>query len=350
VVFERIGKALIGVTDKYNTAANNSQDEEVWVSVGDATWRNIDLYDYSGAHGVTPTRVFGDGRVLIKTAPVGHTIAGTRGHGYSIWAPKPAGVTFNTVNDMYNYLATYVPSRSTRTVQEWEMANDLGDNHVKSLRQGGALPGNSTAQRTAGRIYVQSGTTVTYKLSPEVNGRSHNIALYNTSGTLVSQVTGVSSNTAPLTGTYTPSSTGWYTIKIKNSVATQAGQKVWVNVSYIAPASINTRTSPGNLRVANPLTGEPVVAEVNETRKPSMVVYPNPASDFAVLAFWGVAAADVITLTMYAADGKEMFKNIGSVQQVQAGFAEQFKLLQKGVYLIKVQSDKISEQTKIIKL
>lgn len=61
--------------------------------------------------------------------------------------PAPAGVTISSVNDLYNYLATYVQPRATTTQQEWEITNDLGDSHCESLGQGGALLANSTNQR-----------------------------------------------------------------------------------------------------------------------------------------------------------------------------------------------------------
>ncbi len=344
VVFERYGRALIGVTDKYNAINNNTQDEEVWVNAGDPAWRNVDLIDYSGAHGVTTSRVQADGRVLIKTAPVGHTIAGARGHGYSIWAPKPAGVTITTVNDIYNYLAGYAQTRSTQTVQEWEMADDLGDSHPKSLQQGGRLPNNSTAQRTAGRIYVASGTTITYKVYPEVNGLSQNIALYNTSGTILSQVTGTSSNTAPLTGTYTPSATGWLTIKVKNSTATQAGQKVWVNVTYTAPTTVNTRSGAGSLRQA-------VESPVNEIAKTKAVkVYPNPASGNIALSPQGFETGEVLQVKLSNSDGKILLRLAGTGQQLSSMFNTAFKSLQTGIYMLHVTAKAYSEQIKVIKI
>jgi Alpha amylase, catalytic domain len=310
IVFERTGKAIIGVTDKYNTAANNTQDEEVWVSATPVSWRNLPLYDYSGAHGISTTQVQADGRVLIKTAPVAHTIAGARGHGYSIWAPKPAGVSFATVNDLYNYLATYTPSRTASTTQEWEMANDLGDSHIKSLKQGGELPANSTAQRTVGRIYVQSGKPISYQLFPAVNGLSQNIALYTTSNTILSQATGVSSNTTPLSGSYTPTTTGWLTIKIKNSTATQAGQKVWVNLAYTAPVSVNTRTGAG-AAIVNRGNG-PITEEINTIG--SFIVYPNPAKNQVAFSLKGVAANETIRLRVFTLDGQDLFLLGGTVQ------------------------------------
>jgi alpha-amylase len=353
IVFERTGRALIGVTDKYNTAANNTQDEEVWVNAADVSWRNVDLIDYSGAHGVTVSRVQADGRVLIKTAPVGHTIAGARGHGYSIWAPKPAGVTINTVTDIYNYLAnlsTTASQRATQTVQEWEMADDLGDSHPSSLRQGGKLPTNSTAQRTAGRIYAASGKTITYKVFPEVNGLSQNIALYNTSGTLLSQVTGASSNTAPLTGSYTPSADGWLTIKVKNTTATQAGQKVWVNVTYTAPVTVNTRTGAGSLRTTGGAETDESIIETEDVVKKSFKVYPNPSGGNIVVAAAGFDKGEAVSVKIVSADGTVMMSYSGSMETAQPALSNRFRQLKQGVYLVQVNAASFNEQLKLVKV
>lgn len=276
LVIERTGQAVIGITDNYNTTNNNSADQEVWVTVSNAL-KNKDLVDYSGAHGLITTHVFSDGRVLIKTAPVAHTIAGANGHGYSLWAPVPTGVTFSSVNDMYNYLATYTPSRSSSTTQEWEMANDLGDSNINSLRQGGALPANSAAQRTVGRIFAAAGQTITYKVFPAVNGRSQTITLYS-GATVLAQSTGVSSNTAPLTGTYTPSASGWITIKVKHANTTTPSMKVWVNVSYTAPATVNTRTAAGLVNNNDEPEASALVGK--ESSMQAITVFPNPSKDY----------------------------------------------------------------------
>jgi alpha-amylase len=350
LVLERKGKAIIGITDKYNTASDNSQDEEVWVSVGDASWNNTDLYDYSGAHGVTATHVYSDGRVLIKTAPAGHTISGARGHGYSIWAPKPAGVTFSTVTDMYNYIATYAPGRAESSINEWEMADDLGDSHPQSLQQGGKLPNNSTAQRIVGRIYAASSKTITYKVYPEVNGRTQNIAVYNTSGTIVSQVTGTSSNTTPLTGTYTPSSTGWYTIKVKNSTTADLGQKVWVNVTYTAPTSVNTRTSPGNLRGGSTTSDDPGNFSEPYLTKVTMQVYPNPAREQVKLVFNNVNTSEQVSIKLFCADGTQLFELKGATGNIQSNFNRRFKSLTAGLYFVEATTTGMKERVKLVKM
>jgi alpha-amylase len=245
LVIERVGKAIIGITDKYNTGSDNSNDEEVYVTV-DASWVGKDLYDYSGAHGITTTRVFNDRRVLIKTAPVAHTINGAFGHGYSVWAPASPGVTISSVNDLYQYLATYNPQRAAETTQEWEMADDLGDSHCNSLGQGGALPANSTNQRIAGKIFVDAGKVVTYKVFSQIEGTDLTATLWDLNGNKLHEIAGATTAASPVTGTFTPSFTGWITVKIRHSNTTQALQKAWVTVAYTAPAVVDTRSVGSN--------------------------------------------------------------------------------------------------------
>ena len=351
LVMERKGRAIIGVTDFYNTAADNSQDQEVWVSVGDASWNNLDLYDYSGAHGVTTTHVAADGRVLIKTAPVSHTISGARGHGYSIWAPKPSGVTFGTVTDIYNYLATYVPTRSTQTAVEWEMDDDLGDSHAKSLQQGGKLPNNSTTQRTVGRLYTATSAVTTCKVFPEVDGRTLHVAIYNASGTtLLVQATGVATAAAPLTVTYTSPSSKWLTIKVKNANTTQLGQKVWLNTTYTAPTAVNTRTSPGNLQ---PPVGDATTdrdAEEALLSKATFTVYPNPTSGQVFFTIEGISDRENLRLELFDVQGRRVIELQENLSTIQESFNRQFSGLKSGLYVLQVRSASIREEIKVVKM
>lgn len=346
LVFERLGRALIGVTDKFNSGATNLNDEEVWVSVGDASWNNRDLIDYSGAHGLTTTHVYPDGRVLIKTSPAGHTIPGARGHGYSIWAPIPTGISFSSVSDLYTYLASYSPNRNTSTVQEWEMANDLGDSNINSLQQGGKLPANSTAQRIVGRIFASANQSITYKLFPELNGTSQNIALYNTTGTIVSQVTGTSTNTAPLTGNYMPSADGWLTIKVKNSTTTSATQRVWVNVTYVAPAVVNTRTAPGSLRTMN----FNFKTDEESHEQAYLSVYPNPTQNSLYFSFQNLNDSENLNFHLFDLSGRVIIDFETTLNDAEAKFNAKFKSINAGVYLLQVDAPSVHQQMKIIKL
>jgi len=243
IVFERAGRALIGVTDAFNGTATNSADQQVFIRVSDAWPVGTVLYDYSGAHGITSVTVPADRRVLIATAPVGHTIPNAFGHGYSIWAPAPPGVTVTSVNDLYNYLGTYDQPLARTTTQEWEMANDLGDSHCESLGQGGSLPANSTNQRVAGKIFVEAGQPINYRITPETDGTQVVASLWNLDGNMLHSISGTSTTANPLSGSFTPNFTGWVTIKVRQGVNTQNIQRAWVNVTYKAPATVDTRNT-----------------------------------------------------------------------------------------------------------
>ena len=348
LVAERIGRAFIGITDKYAAVSDNSQDEEVWVSVGDLSWVGKQLIDFSGAHGLTTSLVYPDGRVLIKTAPVGHNIPGACGHGYSIWAPVPTGVTFATIADLQQYLMTYSPGRVASTIQEWEMANDLGDSHINSLRQGGSLPANSTAERTAGRIYAQAGLPISILLYPEVNSRSQTLMIYNTGNAIVSQKTGTSSNTAPLSHSFTPGTTGWYSIRVKNGASNTAAMKVWVNVGYTAPSVVDTRTSPGNLREAI-FSEEAQVESFSMSKEIYASVFPNPSAGDVSFEFSGVASDETVRLQAFDIRGKLLIDFQTESSRMADRFNGQFRNMGRGIYLIKMSAPGLNQQLRLMK-
>ena len=264
--------------------------------------------------------------------------------------PKPAGTTFSTVTDMYNYLATYVPARSTQTAQEWEMADDLGDSHAKSLKQGGKLPDNSTTQRNVGRIYTATSQVTTCKVYPEVDGRTLNVAIYNASGTtLLVQTTGVATAAAPLTVTYNSPSDKWLTIKVKNSTATQLGQKVWVNVTYTAPASVNTRTSPGNLQ---PTMGNAVDRDAEQlvATQAAFTVYPNPTTGQVYFTTEGISDQEDMRLELFNLQGQRVMELHEHLSTLQTSFNQSFSGLKSGLYVLQVRSASLRQEVKLVKM
>jgi hypothetical protein len=228
LVFERSGKAVIAVTDQW------AQDQESWIDTDFAP--GTVLMDYSG--GIATTSVVqGDKRANIKTRAVGYpsftysTTYGDHGahyHGYSIWAP--VGLNLNVTN----------PARTT--TQEWEMEDDLGDSHCQSLRQGGRTPNNSPNARVVGKIFAASGNTVSYVVTLGTPGTSLTVEFYDINGNLLH---GISGSTATLTGSFATSATGWVVAKVRNTLATVAGQKCFVRLTYQAPAAVDTNNFPG---------------------------------------------------------------------------------------------------------
>jgi hypothetical protein len=214
LVIARAGKAIIGITDSWSTWQNQ------WVYTGFAA--GTVLKDYSGANGTATVTVDANGWAPINTPPCDPSLNIAGRHGYSVWAPVGLDGT------------VYNPSRNPVTVQEWEMADDLGDKHSSSLVQGGAIPASSTNFRTAGKIYVESGKLVTYTVYPENATKELYVGLFNGAGSNISFKRGL----GVLTGTYTPNFTGWITIKVRNRYSTNPSQKCWVNVAYTAPQAV----------------------------------------------------------------------------------------------------------------
>lgn len=120
------------------------------------------------------------------------------------------------------------------------MANDLGDSHASSLQQGGALPASSATLRNVGKIFAESGKTITVNVYPSNSTPSLTVNLYNSVGTQVQTVSG----TGTLTLTYSPGSTGVYEIRVKNSSASNPAQNVFVKATYTAPKTASTSTYP----------------------------------------------------------------------------------------------------------
>lgn len=208
LVIERSGRAVIAITD------NGVSEQGAWI---DTDFTDVDMKDYSGSFSGTE-RAWQDNRFYAK-APK----AGNGGLGYAIWAPVKDDASF-----------TYAPYRNAVTVQEWEMADDLGDSNCKSLGQGGALPANSKNQRLVGKIYPENGTNVTVIMHPANEGGEIMLALYDLDGNLLASESGTGDVEVSWSATYT----GWVAMKIWNMSADNAGQKAWVRASYQAPKEI----------------------------------------------------------------------------------------------------------------
>ncbi|NBR13222.1 MAG: T9SS C-terminal target domain-containing protein [Flavobacteriales bacterium] len=248
LVIERSAKALIGVTDSWTNWQNLDGVQTSW---SDGTV----LVDYSGANGTATRTVYGGGKVNISIPPCDGTASQGR-RGYCVWAPQ--GITENYVR----------PAKAI--TQEWEMADDLGDRHINSLQQGGKLPTNSLDCRTVGRIFAKSGSTIKLELYPEIATNSVCLVLLNKDCNPVDSLVGVGNLVFNKLATYD----GWYTIRIRNATATQAGQKCWVKATYNAPEVVQTNVTKNKCSCS--ITPANVgIEEINE----QVTVYPNPSND-----------------------------------------------------------------------
>jgi alpha-amylase len=206
LIIERSNRAIIGVNDNWSSW----QSAIVQTDFGP----NRQLHDYSGAN-VNDIWTDGSGRATIWAPPANNS--GRKC--FTVWGP--AGIS-----------GGFSPPTWT-TIQEWEMANDLGDSHTNSLQQGGSIPASSTSWRTAGRIYPVNGSTITVNIFPENLTPSLETQILNSSGTVVKTVTGAGDQTM----TYTAASSAWHSVRIHNTSTSNPEQKAWLKVTYTAPRS-----------------------------------------------------------------------------------------------------------------
>lgn len=245
LIIERRGRAIIGVTDNWNTWQGS------WITTSFPPGTR--LFDYAGSSGNNDIRtVAADGRVQISTPPCNGT---ARRRGFSIWAPVGA----------YNMDSPFVIANRT-TSQEWELSDDLGDSHPLSLQQGGSLPARSKATRIAGKVFAKGGTDLTYRTFVS----NHRV------GT-VTMVTGICGNvldsiidTGNTVKTYRIPTTGWYMLRARHSTDTVSQkQTAWINVTYEAPDSINALASPSVIPISLEL-GPPRNTCGNATFNPNL--------------------------------------------------------------------------------
>lgn len=314
LIIERSGRAIICGNDNWT----NWQDPiGVQTDFPDGTV----LKDYSGAAGTSTRTVYGGGKVNLSVPPCNGSAPR---RGYSIWAPVTAPPAYN------NALRS--------TTQEWELDNDLGDSHNSSLKQGGRLPSNSTAWRSAGKIFVEAGKPVTVELFPSDATRNLTIGLFNITGTTLTSKSG----TGTLTHTYTPTATGFILIRARHtSSINYAGQKVWVKATYTPPVNVTTASFPslpaGGAKMAQ-ITEEPEEAKAEEiVLQDEIRVYPNPSRD-GKLTVTLPALEDSKTMEVRVID---LVGVVHKTNKMNIAGNETFNLegLKKGTYLVEVRTD-----------
>lgn len=220
-VVERSARAIIAMSD------NGASSQQVWIDT-DFPAGTV-LVDHAGyVSGTSVVQV--DQRALI-TAPAVDPTSGT--YGFAVWAPQGA-------------LAPYSPSRITSTTQEWELSDDLGDSHASSLGQGGRIPDFSPAWRYAGRIYVDGTSNVSYTVYGE-SGKKLTVNFLGENGQMVHRDSG----DGTYSNTFIPATSGWLTMRVKNSRANQEGQNCFLNVTYTAPTVVDLSESNKSEGVVN---------------------------------------------------------------------------------------------------
>lgn len=276
LVIERQAKALVAVTDSWTQWQNLTGVQTSWA---DGTI----LIDYSGANGTAQRTVYGGGKVDISIPPCDGSAAQGR-RGYSVWAPQ--GITDNYVRPAENI------------VQEWEMADDLGDSHISSLQQGGALPSNSKDCRTVGRIYAKAGTDMIFSVFPSDTLSGIELVILDKDCQSVDSI----SQTGPYDFTVTSAYDGWYTMRIRNATATQLGQKCWVKANYRAPEAVVTT----GVKNKCACTASSTIG-LEDLSNLILSIYPNPAFNEITIETGEMDEnADVLVTDL---SGKEILKS-----------------------------------------
>ncbi len=328
LIIERSGRAVICASDNW---ANWQDPQAVQTDFPDGTV----LKDYSGAAGLATRTVYGGGKVNLSVPPCNGSAPRK---GYSIWAPTTANTT--------------VGNAAIPNAQEWELADDLGDSHVNSLRQGGQLPGNSTAWRTAGKIFSRN-AQITINLFPTDATRNLTVAIFNSTGTQVASTSG----TGNLTLNYTPTAAAaWYVIKARHTSAINyAGQRAFVKASYSAPATVVTANFPASSAVTKSVSGITTSAEgdasaeiKNETsnlkENNAFQVYPNPSMDGEVTLNIPVKDAKSVNVNVMDATGKVVAEQEINVENNTA----KLRGLPSGMLLIRANANGQSWTQKLV--
>jgi alpha-amylase len=304
LVIERSAKALIAVTDSWSNWQNLNGVQTSWP---DGTV----LIDYSGANGTSTATVYGGGKVNIAIPPCdGSALQGRRG--YSIWAPQGISANYNR------------PTK--RTTQEWEMAGDLGDKSLPSLQQGGNLPTNSTDCRLVGRIFAQSGQQINLELYPENPLLPITVFYLDKDCNVIDSV----SASGTILDSIVPAYSGWYSIRIKNATATQAGQKCYVKLIYTAPGIVDTSVPKNKCACTSASAG------IEESTNDEWMVYPNPAKTEVTVEYLVPMPVDA-EIQLYSMDGKQVPIAVHPIDS--RSFSLDVSAIEDGNYLLVINYD-----------
>ncbi len=370
LVIERSGRALIGMNDRGDEWQSAYVDSDFPAGTV--------LKDYSGANGNTTYTVPADGRVNVNTPPVDPA---NNQYGYSVWAPVDAA------NE------PYMPPRDTRTHQEWEMANDLGDSHCKSLGQGGKLPDNACNYRIAGKIYAESGTSVNVTVYKTEANADLTVTAYNANGDILGRA---NNTTNPVELSFNAPATDWITIKVRNTNASQSAGVTWVKADYIAPTEIDAMNDfavptaamwngnggncnwndcknwdeglvptnntlaiipecigiypciPDNFPSENLDDRSNGVNNIEVFSQEDFAIFPNPSND--IFQINCNTCMDNYQVSVYNILGKPLYTNINNIENINNSLYNSLKNTSQGTYFIHIKKDNQEQVFKWVKM
>jgi alpha-amylase len=201
LILERGARAIIAIN---NDGTNwNSQ----WVST--AFFPNTQLHDYSGSmqEDIWTNQ---DGWAYIAVPPCS----------YSVWGP--AGIT-----------GGFSPS-ARRTVQQFEMADDLGDNDPATPQYGGyAIPG---AYRTAGAIWPAAASQMNLSVYSDAPQQVELLIQAPAGAAAIPALAGVATPTIPLVASFAVEVEGHHLLTVKLSNPGDPPARLYLKVDYLGPA------------------------------------------------------------------------------------------------------------------
>lgn len=200
LILERGARAIVAINN------DGSAWHDAWISTAFAP--GTQLHDYSGSR---PDDIWTnqDAWVQIAVPPLS----------YSIWGP--AGVT-----------GGFSPG-AQRTVQQFEMDDDLGDSDAASLGYGGKIiPGTF---RSGGAIWPAATTRVNLSVYSDAP-QQIDLQVVG-SGAPVLQQSGASTANVPLTASFMVAEEGRHVVQAKLSRAAAVPARIYIKVDYQGPAT-----------------------------------------------------------------------------------------------------------------
>lgn len=201
LVLERGARAIVAINN------DGSAWHDAWIST--AFFPNTQLHDYSGS---TPDDIWtnADGWVNIPVPPLS----------YSVWGP--VGIT-----------GGFDPP-SLRTLQQFEMDDDLGDSDPASLGYGGrAIP---IAYRTAGAIWPAAGSSVNLSVYSDAP-QQVDLQVMIPGSVPVLTTSGMSTPGLPLSATFVATLEGRHVLQARLSKASASPARLYIKVDYLGPAT-----------------------------------------------------------------------------------------------------------------
>ena len=208
LIIERSRKAIVGMND------NGSEWLSAWVQTDFGP--HVQLHDYSGAN-----------RDDRQTDDNGWFEVGVPPMGYVVWGP--AGIT-----------GGFAPS-ARRTMQEFQLDDDLGDSRSPSLGYGGKVKAGEF--RTAGAVWIAANSSV--KVDVYCNGpHDLEVRAFKPMATGAKSSTeghhalsALASNGSPVTLSFTSDREGYYQLAVQITNSAQQPTRAYVKVDYQGPAT-----------------------------------------------------------------------------------------------------------------